>query len=526
MKALLLVAVLAAALASAARPFPPVWPYPQSFTNGTGSVQFNGANFKMVATCVAATTDLTNGFARFTANAFPHGVAAPSGASISTLSVCLHNASVPLQLGVDESYQLTITATAASVTCNTVYGCYHAFETLSQLMSFNFDTEVYSVNHVPWSIADAPRFPHRGLLVDTSRHFLPVATLLRVIDSMTYAKLNTMHWHIVDAIAFPFDSPSYPQIAKNGAYSPEERFTTTDVTTVVEYARERGVRVMVELDTPGHSASMCYGMPEICPQPSCATEPQCYASNVNNWALDPSNNLTYTVVQTLLTDLSKLFPEQMMHLGGDEIDTCCWSYSPGITKWLVENNLSLIGGYAYYVKRIENWLWANLPGRQATVWQDVWQHLGTQLDKRTIIHQWLPDSTSLPQNVTSKGYRLIWSDSSVWYLDHLDVAWETMYQAEPCNALTAAECALVLGGEGCQWGETVDTSDIFATVWPRAAAIAERLWSPRTITSIPAAMDRFVSFRCVLNHRGIGAAPSDNSVARSAPTGPGSCYDQ
>ena len=513
--------VVAVALLVTAAPcdaaFPPMWPLPQSFTNGSGTVLLNPIGFSLTTSC-AVSTDLSNGFKRFLVNAFPHDATKPTGQSINSVSVCLGNNSVPLQLGMSENYTLSITPSAISISCSAVYGCYHAFETLSQMISFNFDSVQYLIKSVPWSIVDFPRFPHRGLLIDTSRHFLPVPTIKTIIDSVTYAKINAIHWHIVDAIAFPFDSPSYPLLGKMGAYSAEERFTTADVADVVEYARARGVRVMVELDTPGHSGSMCFGMPTICPVPMCTS------SNINNWALDITKNETYTVVGGVLSDLSKLFPEKMTHLGGDEVDTDCWSVHPYIVNWLNERNLTLNGGYEYYVKRVQTIAWGL--GRTVVGWQEIWDHFGTALDNKTIIHQWLPDSVSLPLNVTSHGYRLIWSDSSVWYLDHLLVTWETMYAAEPCNGLPEANCRLILGGEGCQWGETVDTSDALQTIWPRLGAIAERLWSPRSVTNSHETKMRMQGFRCLLNQRGIAAAPVDNSIARESPPQPGSCYDQ
>jgi len=259
-------------------------------------------------------------------------------------------------------------------------------------------------------------------------------------------------------------------------------------------------------------------MPEICPVPGCTS------TNINNWALDITKNLTYTVVGGVLADLSKLFPEKMTHLGGDEVDTDCWSVHPYIVNWLNERGLSLEGGYEYYVKRVQGIAWGL--GRNVVGWQEIWDHFGTALDKRTIIHQWLANSVTLPLNVTSHGYRLIWSDSSVWYLDHLSVSWQQMYDAEPCNGLPDENCELILGGEGCQWGETVDTSDAQQTIWPRLAAIAERLWSPRSYTNAAAAASRLTGFRCLLNRRGVAAAPLDYTVAREAPPHPGSCYDQ
>jgi hexosaminidase len=138
-----------------------------------------------------------------------------------------------------------------------VYGAYHALETLSQLMQFSFETESYFIRDAPWSIFDFPRFPHRGIMIDSSRHFEPVETIKGVIDSLTYAKFNTLHWHIVDWQSFPFDSPSFPLLAEMGAYSEYERYTVDDVADVVEFARERGVRVMVEIGEMSLFCSCC-----------------------------------------------------------------------------------------------------------------------------------------------------------------------------------------------------------------------------------------------------------------------------
>jgi hexosaminidase len=102
---------------------------------------------------------------------------------------------------------------------------------------------------------------------------------------MTYAKVNVMHWHIVDSQSFAFDSPTYPTLGSMGAYSPQERYSINDVQDVVEYARQRGIRVMIEIDTPGHAAAMCNGHPEICPSPTC-TQPLNVASNATFDLLD------------------------------------------------------------------------------------------------------------------------------------------------------------------------------------------------------------------------------------------------
>jgi len=275
---------------------------------------------------------------------------------------------------------------------------------------------------------------------------------------------------------------------------------------------------MLEIDNPGHAASWCLGYPEVCPAPDCP-EP-----------LNPASDDTWTLITAMFMDLtngkrgSGLIPDNMFHLGGDEVNTACWSSSPTISAWLAQNGLTADQGYEYFVNRSQSI--ARGMGRDVVGWEEIWDHFGTALDPSTIIHQWLPGS-SIAKDATAAGYRVLWSTDGVWYLDGLDVNWQVMYVQEPCDGIADDKCAkLVLGGGGEMWGETVDTSDIQNTIWPRLAAIAERLWSPRNINDPLQAESRYSAFRCLLNRRGVGAAPYNNLVAREAPPGPGGCYEQ
>ncbi|EGD83308.1 hypothetical protein PTSG_03917 [Salpingoeca rosetta] len=498
--------------------WPPIWPMPKSYTNGTTNLKVDGSKFGFFTTTPSA--DLTAAFSRFRPLFFPHRTSASPAGATRGVDVTVHNSSVPLQLYADESYTLSVPADGGniSLTANTVYGAYHGLQTLSQLISFDFTQQEYVIPGAPWKISDAPRFPHREVLIDSSRHFEPVETIKDVITSLTYAKINTVHWHLVDSQSFPFISPTYPDLAGKGSYSLQERYTVDDVADVVEFARQRGVRVVVEIDTPGHAASWCAGHPEICPSAQCQ-EP-----------LNPATNTTFNLIAGLFKDLtggargSGLFPDNLMHLGGDEVNTKCWSESPTISKWMQDHGLTPDGAYAYFVNRTQ--AIARGYGRDVIGWEEIWDHFGTSLDKSTIIHQWLPKS-SIAINATKAGYRVLWSTDGAWYLDGLSVTWQEMYEQEPCTGIDDHLCdTLVLGGGGCMWGETVDTSDIQQTIWPRMAAIAERLWSPRSVISAAQADARFRSFRCLLNRRGIAAAPANNPTAREAPPHPGGCLEQ
>eukprot|EP01116_Phalansterium_solitarium_P023195 TRINITY_DN7_c0_g1_i1.p1 TRINITY_DN7_c0_g1~~TRINITY_DN7_c0_g1_i1.p1 ORF type:complete len:669 (+),score=276.66 TRINITY_DN7_c0_g1_i1:39-2009(+) len=497
--------------------FPPIWPYPQQFTSANTTVQVAANSFQFSA--VKPSSDLTAAFARYQALMFPHASKDQPG-GIAKVVVNAADVSGVLQLETDESYTLTIPSDGSpiTITAPTTFGAMYGLETLSQLITFNFDTKGYEINWAPWAIQDAPRFQHRELLVDTSRHFEPVQSLKDIIRSLPFSKINTVHWHLTDSQSFPFDSPSRPLLSQMGAYSSQERYSVEDVADVVEYARQHGVRMMVEVDNPGHAASFCGGYPEVCPSTTCLQP------------LNPATNATFDLLSDLFMDLTSgkrgagLFYENLFHLGGDEVDTSCWTSTPSVQAWLTANGLTADGGYEYFVKRSQ--AIARSMGRDVVGWEEIWDHFGTELDPSTVIHQWLPGST-IAANATSHGYRVLWSTDGVWYLDGLGTTWQTMYSQEPCTGINATACAkYVLGGGGEMWGETVDTSDLQQTVWPRLAAIGERLWSPQNITDTNAAAPRYAAFRCLLNRRGVAAAPAFNTQARQSPPGPGGCYTQ
>ncbi|CAM6086924.1 unnamed protein product [Calypogeia fissa] len=440
---------------------------------------------------------------------------AADGPSLQKLIVNILSSEETLNLGTDESYNLSVPApgkkTEALLEAATVYGALRGLETFSQLVRFNFTKRQTEIAETPWVVKDEPRFKYRGLLIDTSRHYLPVETIRKVLDSMSYAKLNVLHWHIVDTESFPIEIPSYPDLWK-GAYSTKERYTIDDARDIVEYARKRGINVMAELDVPGHAASWGKGYHELWPSATCQQP------------LDASKNFTFEVISSILADFRKVFPFDLVHLGGDEVDTSCWENTPHINQWLEDRQLTAQAAYAEFVLQAQtvaldlNWTPVN--------WEEPFDIFPDRLNPRTVIHEWL--SNDIVPRIVEKGFKVIVSNQDVWYLDHLNVPWEYFYLNEPLtNVKDPAQQELVLGGEVCMWGETADPSDIEATIWPRAAAAAERLWSPASTTnSTTLARPRIHNFRCLLNERGVGAAPVENRLARTGPPYPGSCYDQ
>lgn len=493
----------------------PIWPYPAHATFGTETSHIGATTFAFQS--VQQLPTLTAAFERYQSSMFPFSEEKHS-AEPQLLNVLVHvsdPSELHLQVETDESYSLHIpTAGTIRINSTSVYGALRGLETLSQLITFEYSTGSYVIQNSPWEIQDSPRFPHRGLMIDTARHFLPLSAIRKVIDSLVYSKLNVLHWHMTDDNSFPMQSRSHEKLWL-GAFSSSERYRLKDIELIVEYARLRGVRVIVEFDMPGHNRSWCKGVPEICPAANC-TSP-----------LDVSSNRTFQVISDVLHEMTGggarkgLFPDDFIHLGGDEVRVDCWNSVPHIAAWLRSRNFTADDAYMYFVNRAAEI--AVSQGRRPIQWVEVFDHFGSKLNKQVVVHVWLDKGTL--QKVVQAGYSAILSNNKVLYLDHRKITWEMFYQDELHEGIDDLKHQkLVLGGQSEMWGETVDGSDIEATIWPRAAAFAERLWSPRAIASTTCALPRLQQFRCLLLSRGVAAAPVTNPMARTAPSKPGSCF--
>jgi hexosaminidase len=241
---------------NSSRPF--IWPIPREYSNGSSTfvVTPSSGFFSLKQTSALLTTAIK----RYDMITFPHAVSPSMHTTraeqeqLSILHITVDStAEEAPQLATNESYALTIdsdSAGGAKLHAATVYGVLRGLETFSQLVRFSFNAAEYTIKGSPWKIVDSPRFQHRGLMVDTARHFLPVKALKSMIDSLAYAKLNVLHWHMSDTQSFPLELHNVPDLWA-GAFSPQERFSQSDVVGVVEYARLRGVRVLVEFDMPG-----------------------------------------------------------------------------------------------------------------------------------------------------------------------------------------------------------------------------------------------------------------------------------
>ena len=268
--------------------------------------------------------------------------------------------------------------------------------------------------------------------------------------------------------------------------------------------------MVVEFDTPGHAASWGVGYPALT-----VTDCPSYTHNINNIPLNPTLPSTYTQMQAFFKEMAGLFSDNYMHFGGDEVVYGCWGQDAAVVSFMTQHGFNYNQLLNYYFTT----LWQPLPvwSKSPVVWQEVFlAHVSLPID--AIVHIWqAPTGGVTVADVVATGLRGIVSPG--WYLDHLDQTWVDMYAIDPltnCSAASGgacfnitdpAEAAVVLGGEAAMWGEQVDQTNIEGRVWPRAAAVAERLWSDASLQDPDAALSRLLAQRCRMVRRGINASP-------------------
>jgi hexosaminidase len=378
-----------------------------------------------------------------------------------------HGRDAVQKLDEDESYELTVTDSSANLTAPTPLGVLHGLQTFLQLVEI---TPIgFAVPAV--TIKDQPRFPWRGLMIDVSRHFIPVDVLKRNLDGMAAVKMNVLHWHLSDDQGFRAESKKFPKLTGMG--SDGQYYTQEEIRDVIAYAHERGIRVVPEFDMPGHSRSWFVGYPDL------ASGPGPYTLESGDPIMDPTRESTYKFLGKFIAEMSKLFPDAYFHIGGDEVDGKQWNANPKIQEFIrahgMKNNQDL---QAYFNRRVQKILAKN--HKRMVGWDEI---LRPDLPKTIVVQSWRGQA-SLAQAV-KLGYSGLLS-----YGYYLDLMWPASrhYAVDPmadaAATLSPEEKSRILGGESCQWAEWVTPENIDSHIWPRNAVIAERLWSPQNVTDV------------------------------------------
>jgi hexosaminidase len=391
-------------------------------------------------------------------------------AAQATLVVHTDHASKEIQeLGEDESYSLEVTATGAKLNAANPLGVLRGLQTFLQLVEVS--PNGFAAPAV--TIQDQPRFAWRGLMIDVSRHFIPLDVLKRNLDGMEAVKMNVFHWHLSENQGFRVESRKFPklhELGSDGLY-----YTQDEIRELVAYARDRGVRVVPEFDMPGHSTAWFVGYPEL----ASGSGPY---SIERKWgifdpAMDPTNEKTYKFLDDLVGEMVKLFPDHYFHIGGDEVNGKEWDANPKIQEFKKSHNLKTNEELqAYFSQGLQKIVTKH--GKSVVGWDEVFI---PGVPKDIVIQSWRGQQSLAA--AAQQGYHGILSNGY-----YLDLGWSAArhYAVDPVSgpaaSLTDDQKKLILGGESCMWSEYVNAENVDSRIWPRNAAIAERLWSAQSTT--------------------------------------------
>ncbi len=404
----------------------------------------------------------------------------PADASNATLLIRAEHAGRKVQeLGEDESYTLEITPSHATLTAPNALGALHGLQTFLQLIEptpAGFAVPVITIQ-------DQPRFAWRGLLIDVSRHFIPIEVLKRNLDGMAAVKMNVLHWHLSDDEGFRVESKRFPKLQELGSQG--QYYTQAEIRDFVAYARDRGIRVVPEFDMPGHSRSWLAAYPELASVPGPYKAGRIADADT---VMDPTRDQTYKFLDKFIGEMAALFPDAYFHIGGDEVNNKPWDSNPKIQEFIrthgMKSNRDL---QAYFNQRLQKIV--SKHGKIMMGWDEV---LHPDLPKTVVVESWRGQDSLAEaakqgySSLLAHGYYLdlMWPAARHYAVDPMTTtATVTTPTTKPGGAatLTAEEQKRILGGEACMWAEYITPETIDSRLWPRLAAIAERFWSPQEI---------------------------------------------
>jgi len=374
-----------------------------------------------------------------------------------------------------EAYRLDVTPKAVTISAADERGLFWGVQTFRQLLPLQHEVPPA----IPaLSIEDAPRYAWRGVMLDTARHFYPVDFIKQQIDLMSYYKFDVFHWHLTDDQGWRIQIKRYPRLTSVGAWRTEADgsrdggfYTQDQIRDLVEYARERNVMVVPEIEMPGHTSAAIAAYPEL----SCSGKP---ITVPTTWGVFRDvdcvgKDATFAFLQNVLDEVIALFPSPYLHIGGDEVPEGVWDDCASCQQLARARGLQGEQGlHGYFVDRIQQYLAGK--GKTMVGWDEI---LEGQLDPGAIVEVWRgPDEA---KKALANGNRII--VASPFYLDTpIDrMTLQDLYRTDPFdNPLFAKYPGKVLGGEAPLWSERATPLNGSARLYPRLLAIAEHLWSP------------------------------------------------
>lgn len=473
LRLMMLLALLAAIPAWAQRPS--LMPWPQSVNQQTGALAVEGA-FTVTWTGYRDAR-LDRAASRFIAD-MDHRTGLSHARPGPSIAISVAGADPGfLTTGMDESYDLGVTPAGVSLKAAGPAGVLRGLATLRQmLVSRGPGFEMPAA-----AIHDAPRFSWRGIMLDPVRHFISADAVKRQIDMMELVKLNVLHLHLSDNEGFRVESIRFPKLTEIASHG--QFYTQAQIREIVAYAADRGIRVIPEIDMPGHTGAILSAYPEL----SAGKFDPADRLALMGAALDPTLPATYAFIEGLVAEMAPLFPDAYFHVGGDEVSGKAWTSNPAIAAYMREHDLADSAALQNrFFERVKDIVLA--AGKTPMGWEEI---AGQPLDDRVLVQAWRSSEAMAhiaAQNnpvVLSAGFYLdlLRPGLQHYALDPRDVfatpptTPDQILGPKPEGQLTPAQLSLVWGGEAPLWSEVVSEETLDSRLWPRAALIAERFWS-------------------------------------------------
>lgn len=410
----------------------------------------------------------------------------------------------------EEGYALSVTPGQVTVSAQTTHGLFYGVQTLLQLLppEIAFEDPSFIPKNFEWTIPsveiqDFPRYEYRGMHLDVARHFFPVEFVKQYIDLMAMQKMNRFHWHLTEDQGWRIEIKQYPLLTEVGGwrdstlighYDSEKYdgiryggyYTQEEIKEVVQYADDRYITVIPEIEMPGHSSAALEAYPEFGCEPDKAYKAQ------TTWGVFediycPSEE-TFTFLENVLTEVMDLFPSEYIHIGGDEAPKTAWENSELAQEVIEREGLADEHELqSYFITRIEQFLNSN--GRQIIGWDEI---LEGGLAPNATVMSWRGIEGGI--EAAQKGHDVVMTPTSYMYLDYYQadpateplaiggfVSLEKVYGYEPTpDTLNEQEATHILGAQTNLWTEYIHTGDKAEYMaWPRSTALAEVVWSPK-----------------------------------------------
>jgi hexosaminidase len=382
----------------------------------------------------------------------------------------------------DESYELLIKESSLLLYANSNKGIMHGIQTLRQLFvdAFYSDVERQSWYLPCLQIIDEPRFKHRGMLLDCCRHFFDKEVVKKYIDLLAFYKMNVLHWHLTEDQGWRIEIDKYPKLTEVAAWRTEKNgeryggfYTKKEIKEIVEYARQRNITIIPEIELPGHSQAAIAAYPHL----SCTGK---QVEVANDWGVFKEiycagNDSVFTFLEDILTEVMELFPSEYIHIGGDEAPKYRWENCDKCQERIRKEGLKDTHELqSYFIERIEKFL--NKNGRKLIGWDEI---LEGGLTQNATVQSWRGMQGGI--DAANAGHDAIMSPTSHCYFDYdlKSTDLEEVYGFDPIpGGLSQEKKHHIIGGECNMWTEHVPTEGRLDTmVFPRLLAMSEVLWS-------------------------------------------------